>query len=83
VWAFCHDDTLQPMTRVGIALFGVLLVLQTGCPNGEKGAKSGPPAACSVKAAQCSLAPGVLGVCNDAPCQPDQAPPCLACVSQH
>jgi len=67
-------------------LVGVLVILvlsfQSGCPDSKKGEVTAP-AACTERGAQCRLASGVLGVCNDIECPAGKEPPCLKCVSQH
>jgi len=56
------------------------LALLAACPGGGEQ----PPAAACVKAYEkCTLASGVLGVCDTVDCAAGQTPPCLVCRSQH
>lgn len=52
----------------------------SACPEGASQKLS---ATCSKAYDKCLLPNGVLGICDTVACAPDQAPPCLACRSQH
>lgn len=60
-----------------------LLPLLTGCPPGERGSTPQRDVECRKAYEQCRLPEGPLGVCNEAPCEPGQTPPCMKCLSQH
>ena len=61
-------------------LWLLLLALScVGCPERQGGASDN----CAKRGEQCTLKPGVLGVCNDGPCPAGREPPCLVCTSQH
>jgi hypothetical protein len=68
--------------RSGMALACGLLALATvgGCPDVKS---SGPAAKCVKIGDQCQLPAGPLGVCSAVDCKPDEAPPCMVCMSQH
>jgi hypothetical protein len=57
-----------------------IIALLSACPGGGEQ----PPSAACVKAYEkCTLASGVLGVCDNVDCAAGQTPPCLVCRSQH
>jgi len=66
------------MVRLHIAL---LLCLATLCACPEL--KSSAPKGCTKAYEQCTLATGVLGVCDTVACAEGQPEPCLVCRSQH
>ena len=43
----------------------------------------GPTEVCTEVAAQCVLAKGPLGVCEQIPCSVEKSEPCFVCASQH
>ena len=67
-----------PQQTHAFLMLGALLLTQ--CPG--QGNKTRAKA-CSQAYEQCQLPEGPLGVCQEVSCRPGQAPPCLACVSQH
>jgi hypothetical protein len=66
-----------------LRLLSICVLVLTGCPERSGVPSSTEPAKCIKRGSQCELAPGALGVCNDAPCPAGREPPCLACTSQH
>jgi hypothetical protein len=52
----------------------------SACPEGAAQKLS---ERCSKAYEKCLLPNGVLGVCDTVACEPDKAPPCLVCRSQH
>ncbi|HKU39719.1 MAG TPA: hypothetical protein VJR89_16275 [Polyangiales bacterium] len=69
------------MARFRVSLLCIGLALAVGaCP--DSGA-SAPKASCQKAYDKCTLASGVLGVCDVVDCPADRAPPCLVCRSQH
>jgi hypothetical protein len=62
-----------------MAVLSATLTL-AGCPEIRGGA---PEARCVKAYDKCTLASGVLGVCDTVECAGDQTPPCLVCRSQH
>jgi hypothetical protein len=55
----------------------------TACPSGTRAQKEQTEEPCRKLYAQCKLPGGPLGVCNEAPCESGEVPPCLKCISQH
>jgi hypothetical protein len=62
-----------------LTLLGVFVGL--GCDASF--VEAGPVRECSEVAAQCVLAKGPLGVCEQIPCPEGESAPCLVCTSQH
>lgn len=87
MWQTCDAGVLQPWygspmirdcLRVGLLLISSLSGI--GCPELKQG---GPSQVCAKAYEQCTLKPGVLGVCDTVPCAEGATPPCLICRSQH
>lgn len=57
----------------------IALLVLAGCPESQSAA----PQTCAHPYDKCTLASGVLGVCDPVDCAADQKPPCLVCRSQH
>lgn len=68
------------MKTLALLLLAVTPLLG-GCPGSSRG--GAPPTHCTKLNAQCSLGNGVLGVCSESLCAPDQTAPCMKCTSQH
>jgi hypothetical protein len=62
------------------ACFFVATCSMTACGDVKK---TVPAKACTKEYEQCTLASGVLGVCNAVDCAEGQPAPCLVCRSQH
>lgn len=63
--------------------FSMLIVIAlTGCA--ERGAPAPPrePVVCERLGDRCQLPDGPIGICSETT-EPCEAPPCLACMSQH
>jgi len=67
------------MVIIGLSLTWLGATL-SGCPDARApSAKE----ACARAYDKCTLASGVLGVCDTVDCPSEQATPCLVCRSQH
>jgi hypothetical protein len=58
----------------------LLALLLAACPDTQA---STPAKTCAKAYEKCTLASGVLGVCDAVACPAGQPPPCLICRSQH
>jgi hypothetical protein len=70
----------QAMTRSIALIASVTLMLTTGCPEPSRAHTT---AKCTKAYEQCTLAEGLLGVCDPIECSDGQSPPCFVCRSQH
>jgi hypothetical protein len=73
----------QRLARRAAALIAALLsgVALASC---DAGLMAEPVSTvCQEAGAQCSLATGPLGVCEQTRCDGDAEPPCFTCISQH
>jgi hypothetical protein len=57
----------------------IALLMLSACPESQSAA----PRTCAHAYDKCTLASGVLGVCDPVDCVDGQKPPCLVCRSQH
>ena len=81
----------QRMRRSGFALISqptrwllVASLALTGVVSCEPGLLlTSPGPGCSESGMQCQLPEGPLGVCERAPCDPGETPPCFQCTPQH
>jgi len=66
--------------RTKLAFAALWSALALACPDSQT---TGPAAKCSKAYEQCTLAQGLLGVCDPVDCSDGQTAPCLVCRPQH
>ena len=63
-----------------VGLLLVSITLLPGCPESTQ--RGGTPSECTRLGDRCQLPSGPIGICSETT-EPCDAPPCIACMSQH